>query len=274
MRTVIGPAGIPLSCNGNNVEGLRETIRLGLGAYEVEFVRGVRMNNEMAAEMNLIKNNNDLKISCHAPYYINCNNPSKYLVTERHLLDCIRISQVIGFSHIVFHTGFLMESKRAVALKNSIATIKKVIRRARIKGYKDFVLGPEVAGKKYQVGTINELISICKECKECRPVIDWAHLHAITNGGLKTKQDFIKPLELISDELGPEYLKGLHCHFSEILFNDKGEVKHLPLGSCWKPDFRLLAEVIKDHDFEFSIICETPLIEHDALRMQEILNNK
>lgn len=271
MSTVFGPAGIPISCEGSNINGLKHSIGLGLKAYEVEFVRGVRMSPRMAREMQLIRDKHDVRVSCHAPYYINCNNPDKYSITKRHLHDCLRVNQRLRFTHVVFHPGFLMGMKRAPALKNVIKTIKRVIKEAYDKGYKNFTLGPETVGKKSQVGTIKELISICKECKECRPVIDWGHLHAFSQGGLKTKQDFLKPLALIKDELGSSYLKGLHCHFSEIEYNNRGEVRHHPLGSGWGPDFKLLAELIKEQGYDFSIICETPLIEKDALKMQKLL---
>ncbi|MFA5405922.1 MAG: TIM barrel protein [Candidatus Nanoarchaeia archaeon] len=270
MTIVFGPAGIPIGAKGNNVDGLNHSINLGLGAYEVEFVRGARMTPLMAREMQVIRDKNNIRVSCHAPYFINCNNPDKYGLTRKHLLDCIKVSQDLRFTRIVFHTGYLMGQSRGEALKTCIKTIKRVINDAYDKGYKNFILGPETNGKKSQVGTTEELIAICKECKECRPVIDWAHLHATSNGGLKTEQDFKRPLELIERELGKTYLKELHCHFSNIEYTDKGEVRHWPLDSKWGPDFNVLARVIKDYDF--TIICESPLIEKDALKMKSILN--
>lgn len=271
MGTVIGPAGIPIGCDGSNVNGLKHSIKLGLGAYEVEFVRGVRMSPRMAREMRGIREKDNIKVSCHAPYYINCNNTKKYSMTKRHLHDCLRVNQHLRFTHIVFHPGFLMGMKREQALKNVIATIKKIVKEACEKGYDNFTLGPETVGKHSQVGTVEELITICKECPECRPVIDWGHLNAFSHGGLKTREDFLQPLSLIRDELGKEYLKGLHCHFSEVEYGSKGEVKHHPLGSKWGPDFKVLAELIKEKGYDFSIICETPLIEEDALRMKRML---
>lgn len=273
MSTVFGPAGIPISCQGSNIAGLTHAIKLGLRAYEVEFVRGVRMPDYMAQEMQEIRREKSVKVSCHAPYYLNCNNPKKFGITKHHLMDCIKVNELLPFTHIVFHVGYLMGMKRSGALKNSVNTIKRVINKAYDNGFKNFVLGPEIAGKKSQVGTINDVITICKECSECKPVIDWAHLHATTNGGLKTESDFLSPIELIKEELGSEYVKGLHCHFSNIEFSDKGERRHQPLGSEWGPDFKILAKLIKEHGFEFSIISESPLIEEDALRMKEILMN-
>lgn len=274
MKTIFGPAGIPIECNGNNIDGLKHSIGLGLKAYEVEFVRGVRMNPKMAYELQTISAKHDVRVSCHAPFYLNCNNPEKYKLTRHHLHDCIRVSQSLKLSRIVFHVGYLMKMERETALKNSIEMIRKIINEAYELGYKDFTLGPEVAGKHTQIGSLVEVIAICKEFKECKPVIDWAHLHALTNGGLRTRRDFEKVINQIETELGKRYLKGLHCHYSNIEYTDKGERRHQPLGSKWGPRFKLLAEVIKDNDYEFTIICETPLIEQDALKMKSILNNK
>jgi deoxyribonuclease-4 len=273
MNTVFGPAGIPITCKGSNIDGLKHSISLGLRAYEVEFVRGVRMSPKMAKEMQEIREKNQVRVSCHAPYYINCNNLEKFNTTKRHLLDCVKVNQDLKFTHIVFHTGCLLGMTRDKALKNSIEAIKKIVKNAYEKGCKDFTFGPETTGKKSQIGTINELITICKEIKECRPVIDWGHLNAYTKGGLKTRKDFLAPLELIKEELGKDYLKGLHCHFSEVEYGEKGEIRHHALGSKWGPEFKILAGLIKEMNYDFTIISETPLIEQDALKMQEILNN-
>jgi len=273
MSTLFGSAGIPLSCKGSNIDGLKHSIKLGLRAYEVEFVRGVRMSERMASEMQRIVNENKVVISCHAPYYLNCNNPDKYSITKRHLLDCLRVNEHLRFNRVVFHVGYLMGLEREVGLKNSIKTIGRIIEKARSEGLKDFTLGPELAGKKSQIGSVNELIQICKEFKECKPVIDWGHLHAFTNGGLKAREDFLAPIELIETELGKKYVKGLHCHFSENQYTDKGEWKHQPLGTKWGPDFKILAELIKEKGYEFTIISETPFIEADALKMKKILSD-
>lgn len=271
--TVFGPAGIPISCKGDNIEGLKESIKLGLGAYEVEFVRGVKMSPLMAKKMHEISKENNIRISCHAPYYLNCNNEEKYAMTERQLIDCIKISNDLPLKRIVFHIGYIMKDTRADALKHSINTIKRITEKAYSKGYKEFTLGPELAGKHSQIGNTEELIAVCKEIKECKPVIDFAHLHATTNGGLKTEKDFAKPIELIENELGKKYLEGLHCHYSNIRYSDKGELNHEPLDSEWGPDFKILAGLIKKNNYDFTIISESPLIEADAIKMQEILNN-
>ncbi len=267
--TSFGPAGISISCvNCNNAQGLIKSINLGLKSYEIEFSRGVKISKEQVNELNKLSNDNSVALSCHAPYYINCNNNDKYETTKRNLIDCARTG--LNLKVIVFHTGYLLGMSRSEALKNSINTIKRIINEANDMKLR-MPLGPEIAGKKSQIGTINEIIAICKEVKECKPVIDWAHLHATI--GLNNYYDFMRIIELISEELGRDYLNGLHCHFSGIEFNDKGEVRHQPLNSGYGPDFKLLASIICEQKLDFNIISESPLIEVDALRMKRILNN-
>jgi len=273
MTTVFGTAGIPLCCKGDNVEGIKQSISMELGAYEVEFVRGVKMSPLMARKMQEISKEHNIKVSCHAPYYLNCNNEEKYAMTERQLIDCIKVNEDLPLTRIVFHVGYLMKDTRADALKHSINAIKRIVDKAYLKGYKNFTLGPELAGKHSQIGTTDELIAICKEVKECKPVIDWAHLHATTNGGLKKEKDFAKPIDQIENELGKKYLEGLHCHYSNIHYSDKGELNHEKLDDGFGPDFRILAALIKKNNYNFTIISESPLIEQDALKMKSILEN-
>jgi deoxyribonuclease IV len=129
----------------------------------------------------------------------------------------------------------------------------------------------ETAGKKSGFGQLDEIIELCKKLKQARPVIDFAHMHATSNGGLNTKEDYEKIFNKIKKELGPEYLKEMHCHFSGIFFNEKGERYHIPIDSS--PPFKPLAEVIAKNNYKFTIICESPLLEKDALKMQNILKH-
>jgi len=189
-------------------------------------------------------------------------------------MQSINASVIMGLKTIVFHPGYYSELTPNEAMNNCVRTINKINEQARLKGYKDYILGAETVGKKSQFGSLLEVIELCKEIKNLRPVVDFAHVHAREGGILRTEDDFAKVFELIEKELGKAYLKGLHCHFAEIEYTGNGEVRHLNIGTNWQPDFRKLAKVIKDNDYSLRIICESPLLDLDAVKMKTILERE
>jgi endonuclease IV len=45
-------------------------------------------------------------------------------------------------------------------------------------------LGLETAGSDRSFGSLGDIAQLASEFSFVRPVIDWAHIHAITGGGL------------------------------------------------------------------------------------------
>jgi deoxyribonuclease-4 len=273
VKLRFGPAGMPIACKGKRLsEGIEYAAREGLGAFEIEFVRGVKGRKEEWAEARRVAEKNDVLLSCHAPYWINCCSPikEKQQIAIRNLMQTAQAAELLGAYIIVFHPGYYQGQKPEVALKNCISVLHEIIKKMKEQKL-SCILGAETTGKPSAFGSLHDNIQVAKAIKEVKPVIDFAHLHARTNGGIKTKEDYEKILSEIKKELGIDYLKQMHCHFTEVHFNEKGERWHLIIGEKWQPDFRQLAEVIKKHDYKFTVISESPLLDRDALKMQGIV---
>ena len=64
----------------------------------------------------------------------------------------------------------------------------------------------------------------------------------------------------------------MHCHFSKIEFTDQGEKRHHTLDEeRYGPDFQMLAEVMADFQMYPTMICESPILDVDARKMQKML---
>jgi deoxyribonuclease-4 len=133
-------------------------------------------------------------------------------------------------------------------------------------------LGPETMGRKFQVGSLDEILTLNQEIEDTQLVIDWAHLHALHQGTLKKTEDFRAIAERVEERLGTEAMRSMHCHFSKIEFSAQGEKKHHTLDEeGFGPDFRMLAEVISDFQMHPTMICESPILDVDAGKMKETL---
>ncbi len=272
IKLRLGPAGMPLACKGKKLsEGIIYTAKEGLSAFEVEFVRGVRGKKEDWIEAKKTSEKNDVLLSCHAPYWINCCSPlkEKQQIAIRNLIQTAQAAEMLGAYTIVFHPGYYQGQSQDVAQKNCISVLKEVIKRMKEQNL-HCILGAETTGKGSAFGSLQDNINLAKALPQVRPVIDFAHLHARANGGIKTKGDYENIFSEIKRELGNDYLKQLHCHFTEVEYTAKGERWHLCIGEKNSPPFKPLGELIKQHNYKFTIISESPLLDRDALKMQKM----
>ena len=138
-------------------------------------------------------------------------------------------------------------------------------------GIQNVKLGPETMGKIFQVGSLDEILTICEEVEQTQLVIDWSHLHARHQGRFRKVSDFRAVVEEVERRLGTEAARNMHCHFSKIEYKDKGERRHHILDEArYGPDFEMLAEVIAEFKMRPVMICETPLLDVDAVKMREM----
>lgn len=266
-----GPAGIPIGTPGEGTAaGIDYCGKIGLGAMEVEFVHGVNMKEEKAREAGAVAKKSDVILSCHAPYYINCCAKEEHKIdaSVRYIVTTAQAAHWLGASPIVIHTGFYMGRTPEECRKMVIATYERCLEEMASLKIRGVALGAELTGKKSAYGSLDEIIDLSQHFghEKLMPVIDYAHYHA-REGRLRTKDDYSHILERVEKKLCSSAAKSFHCHFSGIEFGEPGERNHLPVSSG-SPPFTPLAEAWLENGWGGRVICESPLIEKDALSLQ------
>ncbi|MBI5228085.1 TIM barrel protein [Candidatus Micrarchaeota archaeon] len=274
MSIRFGPAGIPLSCKETStLSGVKCCKDIGLDAMELEFVHGVRMKDVSAAEIKSAAGDLDIRLSSHAPYYVNLctNDPAKRENTIRHIFHSARTTALCGGIITVFHPGFyqkLSPQEAFAAAKKTLLEIEEKLKQNKIK----IRLGAETVGKKSAFGGLLENIKLSQELDFVEPVIDFAHLHARGDFRINGESEYKAIFDLLERELG-DYVKRFHCHFSEINYSEKGELNHLDLGTKDEPPFRPFMKVLAENGYSGTVICESPKIDLDALLMKQTYEN-
>jgi deoxyribonuclease-4 len=263
----IGQAGIPLSCKGRtNKDGLIYTREiLDLNAMEVQFVRGLYvMSDEEAEVMRNYSKENDVEVHVHAPYYINLAGDEEFKLSYEKVMSSATIANKMGAKTVVIHPGYYGDKTPAQTLKTIMKNTKKIIKIMRKEGI-NLNLGLETMGKQRVFGDIDEIIEVCKKIDNIIPVIDVGHIHARTNGGLQTQENF----QEIFDKLQVLKLDHYLIHVTGVLYQDGNEQYHLPIKKGDMPIAPLI-EVIIENNYNVTLISESPLLEHDAvyLRLQ------
>ncbi len=244
----------------------------GLDAYEYQCGQGVRGSDEAFAKIGDEARKNGIALSLHAPYFISLSGTVEEtrLKSIEYIRQSVHAAEVMRANVIVIHTGSASKITRAEAVALAKDTMYRTL--AALPDTK-VGFGLETMGKVNQLGTLEEVVEICKIDKRLRPVVDFGHLNARNIGSLfVSEDDYKRVFDYIGEQLGDDYARNLHCHFSKIEYTGSGEKKHLTFeDTVYGPEFEPLAEVIAKCGYAPTIICESDGTQaRDALAMKQI----
>ena len=270
-KLLFGTAGIPLNSKGSiTTEGIAAVRDLGLDAMELEFVRSVNITKEKAPEVKKAAEQNNITLTCHAPYYINLNSleKAKLKASIYRILNSARIANLCGAWSVCFHPGFYQKSTKEEAFERVRKSVKELSQTLK-KEKNDIWLRLENTSKIYQFGAFEEVLRLSEEFENVMPTIDFAHLHARSNGKYNTYKEFSEILVKIEKKLGKKGLDNMHIHITGIAYGEKGEKHHLNLKES-DLKYRDLIKALKDFKVKGVAISESPNIEGDALLVKKI----
>ena len=276
-RTRFGPAGVPplFKILGAKIDDIpRLLYEENLDAFEYQAVRWgqkPQMKPEDAKRLSAETRKNDVLLSMHGSYYVNlCGKKEVAEASKKRLIACATAANWMGAYVVVFHMAFYGRLEKSYAFKTCVNALKDIVETMNSLGVRNVKLGPETMGRVYQVGSLNEILTICEEVEQIQLVIDWSHMHARRQGRFRKIADFRAVAEEVERRLGTEAARTMHYHFSKIEYTDKGERRHHVLDEPrYGPDFEMLAEVIAEFKMRSVIICETPLLDVDAVKMRD-----
>jgi len=213
---------------------------------------------EMSREM-------DVQLSMHTPYYMDLTSGTA--LTER-CLDTIRwagtMTDQMGGVMVVTHLGMYGKGgkKQAqAAIERNLSDIMAWWKDSKLKP----LLGFELSGRQEVFGSLEEVLELCDRIEGTAPVINFAHVHARTDGGLRDPADFGELLDKVRSQVGGHF----YTHFSGVEHEGGNEKRLTPIK---KGDlkFEPLAEYLADESPDITVISSSPLLEHDAMYMKVI----
>lgn len=253
----------------------------GLNAYEYAAGRGVQIGEDSARAIGAEARRQGIYVSIHAPYYINCAtmDPESREKSFSYILDSARAVDWMGGERVIFHPGS-EKGGHDEALERACAFIKEALARMDAAGLGHIHICPETMGKVNTLGTLDDVIAMCRLDARIIPALDFAHIHARGQGCLNNENDFEAVIVRLMDGLWqgragdmPERLRRFHVHFSHVQYTSKGERKHVSFADeGYGPDFGQLAIVLKKYGLEPVVICESRETQaEDAATMRDIM---
>jgi len=267
-----GTVGSPLATPkkpGGSVGAIEFSKSLGLDTFELGWVQSVRVTEATCAVIKQKAQEQKVSLSVHAPYFINLNaNAEEWPKSRKRLMDAAHYGNLAGATDIIFHPGSYFGNDRADVLKIAIPRLKECMDELRRAG-NPVTLRPETMGKSAMLGSLEDTIEMSAAIDGVQPCIDFAHLHArVGDGTINTYEEWSAVLKAYQKALGKKALKRLHIHLSGIEYGPKGEKNHLAIAeSDLKIDF--LFQALKDFNCAGRILCESPIMEEDALNLKK-----
>lgn len=180
-----GPAGNSDSFyeqgHKNTYEAFEWLYNMGLNAFEYSFGRGVRLGQEAAAKIAEKAALYGVKLSVHAPYYINLatEEPQKQDGNARYFLESVTAARWMGAKRVIFHAGSHGKLKANEAFERAKSALMEILYGLDAAGIFDVEICPETMGRIKQIGDMDEVIALCKLDTRIVPAIDFGHLHAL-----------------------------------------------------------------------------------------------
>ena len=263
-------AGQPI-CNGSAGYDKAFDIlqNLNLDGMELEFVHGVRMSPANRVLVKKISKEKNMVLTAHGPYYINLNSKEdeKIAASITRVLDTARMGKELGAYSVTYHAAFYMGMKPEDVYKKVEKSMEEICKTLDEEG-NDIWVRPETTGKPTQWGNLEEIVKLSKDFKQVLPCVDFSHLHARTNGLYNTYDEFCKIFETIGNEIGSYALENFHAHIAGIEYGPKGEKKHLMLKES-DMNYTDLLKAFKKFDVKGVVVCESPIMEQDAVLLKD-----
>ena len=274
MAAYFGPGG---NSDAFRLSGYKSTIdapkwvkSIGLDAYEYEAGNGLSASPKILAEIGREAAEHNVKMSFHTPYFISLSGvvEEKRLNSINYIRQSLDAANLLGAGTIVVHSGSAAKISRDEAMRLAGDTLVKTLSQVDTYGIK---IGLETMGKINQLGTLDEVLELCRIDSAFVPVVDFGHLNARDLGGVfVTADDYLRVFDKIDRALGAEVACNLHCHFSKIEWTGSGEKRHLTFeDNLYGPGFEPLMETIYKNNLSPTIICESAGTQSDdALAMK------
>lgn len=279
IRPLFGPSG---HSESYAAEGLTSTADMprwisarGLDIFEYSFGRGVRVSTATAAAIGEKCDEYGVEMSVHAPYFINFASPEpeKAQNSVNYILSSLKVLKAFGGERCVFHAGAQGQDSREAAFartKDMFARTLELI--AEEPDYADLIVCPETMGKQAQIGTVEEVVELCRLGENVYPCVDFGHINALYGGSLKSARDFEDVVKKLLDGLGEKKTKNMQVHFSKIQYGAKGEIRHLTFADdVYGPEFEPFAEIIVKYGLTPHILSESAGTQaEDSAAMRDI----
>jgi deoxyribonuclease-4 len=251
----VGPGDLPPAASFE--EAIGTLVERGYRACEFGFVGGFWLDYEHAPVLGAAAAAADVALSVHAPlaaFMGHADRGKKFKMALGMFDHTAGLAKAVGAKLIVFHPGYLLGREREHAIADVVDQLGDLRERLAAKD-RLVPFGVEVMGRVRELGTLEDVLAIAAQVDFVHPVLDFAHMHATSDGAYASVEPFAEALAGADAVLPPG--APFHIHFSDIAYANRNETRHLPYGEGTlraEP----LAEALAQFERPATVISESP----------------
>jgi deoxyribonuclease-4 len=225
----VGPGGLP--ARESPETSVEQLVRRGYDTCEIDFGDGFWMDWDFAQLLGELARQAAVRLSIHAPLAAFLGHVErggrKHQMAVGMLDHTAGLAQACGAAPVVIHPGFLLGRTREAAIDAVVEQLTELGARLGAKG-RLVPFGIEVMGRVQELGSLDDVLAIASRLDWVRPVPDFAHMHATSDGAFTTVERFAAALEAVDRALPPD--APFHIHFSDVSYANRNEKTHVPYG--------------------------------------------
>lgn len=208
---------------------LDDLVAKGHRALELPFVDGFPWKEKRCQAFGELAAERDIRLSVHAPYFAGLTLPDEdrgrqSLAALEHTM---KLGKALTAPVIVAHFGSNYSEEPNVLMDRIRSRLDSVVSKVESLGVG---MGLETAGNNRSFGSLGDIAMLASEYSFVRPVVDWAHVHAMTGGGLTSKDAFVSVFSFIQSQFPGWMISPLQTQFSDNEFGASGEIRHIAYG--------------------------------------------
>ncbi|HJQ90650.1 MAG TPA: non-homologous end-joining DNA ligase [Acidimicrobiia bacterium] len=208
---------------------LDDLVAKGHRALELPFVDGFPWKEKRCQAFGELAAERDIRLSVHAPYFAGLTLPDEdrgrqSLAALEHTM---KLGKALTAPVIVAHFGSNYSEEPDVLMDRIRSRLDSVVSKVESLGVG---MGLETAGNNRSFGSLGDIAMLASEYSFVRPVVDWAHVHAMTGGGLISKDAFVSVFSFIQSQFPGWMIAPLQTQFSDNEFGAGGEIRHIAYG--------------------------------------------
>ena len=204
-------------------------VERGHTALELPFVKGFPWKEKQCAAFGELAAERNVQLSLHAPYFavltVIEDDRGKQAVSA--MEHSMKLGRELGAPVIVAHLGSTHDEDPEILTQRAEKRLGSIS--AKVEGL-GVGLGLETAGNQSSFGTLGDIAHLASRFSFVRPVVDWAHVHAMTGGGLTSVDAFESVFGFLKESFPGWMIQPLHTQFTDNEFGARGEIRHVPYG--------------------------------------------
>lgn len=252
-----------------DLEGsIKWLVESGYAACEVQFVKEFTLKEPEAKLLGEIARDNGVTLSVHAPYFaaLTTKEPERLKLHFGGLHHSSKLAALMGAKVVVCHPGSRGDDPPEVITERVDENLAALGPRIIDTGIK---LGLETCGRRSQFGSLGDIAHLVKQHAFTAPVVDFAHIHALSAGSLRSAEAFEALFAYIGEHFSAAHLSPLHCHFTDNVYGEAGEIKHIPYGQGTLKIGNLV-EGARGHDIALTVISESKELSSHSAMLEEL----